>query len=162
MTIDDHNPRIIGNIADTYRKLGLKDKYFGMLQHAVTLQSPDPGIYSNMGVEYANRGDTARAIEYNERAVAMDSTQRLAHANLGILYATRKNFALADLHFTKAIDLGMREAPLFRYEGDICAYRGEYQRALQYYNAYLDLVPDDQHVRMNRNQILMTLTKSQR
>jgi Tfp pilus assembly protein PilF len=161
MTIDNHNPRIIGNMADTYRKLGLKDKYFGMLQHAIELHTPDPGIYSNIGVEYANRGDTTGAIAFNEKAVAMDSTQRLAHANLGILYATRNNFILADKHFTKAIELGMRDPQLFRYAGDISVYLGQLRRALQYYNAYLEIVPGDQRVLLTRNQLLTTMRKNQ-
>ncbi len=160
MTVDNHNPRIVGNIADTYRKLGLKDKYFAMLQRAVALDSHDPGVYSNLGVEYANRGDTAKAIAFNERAVQMDSTHRLAHANLGILYATQRNFLLADQHFRTAIDLGMRDASLFRYAADVCVYLGQYERALEYYNSYLESVPNDQRVLAARNQIRAILLKN--
>ncbi len=162
MTIDNHNPRIVGNIADTYRKLGLTDKYFAMLQHAIDIHTPDPGVYSNIGVEYANRGDTARAIAYNELAVRMDSTQRLAHANLGILYATKRDFYRAERHFAKAIELGMHEAPLFRYAGDVDAFLGNYPRALEYYNAYLNLVPGDERVRSTRNQILTIMKNTQK
>ena len=157
MTIDDHNPRIVGNMADTYRKLGLKDKYIEMLQHAIDIQTQDPGVYSNIGVEYANRGDTAKAIAYNEKAVAMDSTHRLAHANLGILYAATRNFVLADQHFTKAIQLGMHEAPIFRYAGDVALFTGDPLRALQYYNTYLESVPGDQRVITTRDEILNIL-----
>lgn len=153
ITIENTNPRIIGNIADTYRKLGEKDKYFGMLQRAVVLNSPDPGVYSNLGVEYASRGDTANAILFNERALAIDSDHRLAHANLGILYASQKKFAAAEKHFATAIMLGMRESVLFRYAGDIAVTLEHYDQALRYYDSYLEMVPGDRKILAVRDQV---------
>lgn len=153
LTIDSTNPRIIGNIADVYRKLGERDQYFRMLQRAVVIKSPDPGIYSNLGVEYAARGDTDRAIELNKEAVALNPSMANALANLGILYAARKDYRLADGYFTSAITLGMREPLLFRYAGDVSTYLGKYGEALQQYDAYLELVPGDSDVRAIRNKV---------
>jgi hypothetical protein len=153
MTIDNHNPRIIGNMADTYRKLGEKGPYFAMLRRAVELNSKDPGVYTNIGVEYASRGDTAQAIAFNERAVAIDPGQRLAHANLGILYAATGNYPLADRHFASALGLGMRDPTLYLYAGDVAALLKDYRRALQFYNSYLELVPNDRRVRAARDAI---------
>jgi tetratricopeptide (TPR) repeat protein len=153
ISIENTNPRITGNIADVYRKLGEKDKYFAMLKRAVELKSRDPGIYSNLGVEYAGRGDTARAIEFNERAVAIDSNQRLAHANLGILFTNTHRYALAQQHFASAIALGMHEPVIYRYAGDVCVAQNEYPKALEYYKSYLELVPSDKRVRSICEQI---------
>ncbi len=153
MTIDNKNPRIVGNIADTYRKLGEKELYFSMLKHAVEIKTHDPGVYSNLGVEYATRGDTDKAITYNEMALSYDSTNRLAHANLGILYAGRGRLQLAEEHFTKAVVQGMRDASLFRYAAQIAAVNGHYERALQFYNSYLEMVPGDRAVLEARDRI---------
>jgi len=158
LTIDNTNPRIIGNIADTYRKLGEKDKYFTMLQRAVALGSPDPGVYSNLGVECASRGDTVKAIQFNERAVAIDSNHRLAHANLGILYASTKNLAAAERHFAVAIELGMKEPVLFQYAGDLEMMLGKYNRALQYYDSYLQIVPGDKRIVEARNRVRQAIS----
>ncbi len=153
MVIDSMNPRIIGNIADVFRKLDEREKYFYMLNRAVANNSPDPGVYSNLGVEYANRRDTARAIQLNEKAIAINPTMQKAHANLGILYMSTKNYKLADQHFTAAINLGMREPVLFRYAGDLCTLTGDYGRALEYYDTYLSSNPADKRVQQMRNEI---------
>jgi len=162
MKIDSGNPRIIGNIADVFRKLGERDKYFYMLKRAVTINSLDPGIYSNLGVEYASRGDTTAAIEFNEKAVKMNPAMQKAHANLGILYSSKKNLALADLHFTTAINLGMREPLLFRYAGDAALSLNDYARAIQYYDIYLGTKPGDQKVRATRNMIYRVWVESKK
>jgi Tfp pilus assembly protein PilF len=162
LQIDNGNPRILANIADTYRKMGEREKYFAALQRAVEAKSRDPGVYLNLGVEYANRQDTAAAIRFNEQAIKMDSTQRLAHANLGILYTTRKDYPLAERHFTAAIDLGLREPAVLRYAGDVCYILDKYDRALKYYNSYLELVPGDQKVRDTRERVRQALSASPR
>ncbi|MBI1806080.1 MAG: tetratricopeptide repeat protein [Ignavibacteria bacterium] len=162
LTIDSTNPRIIGNIADVYRKLGDRDKYFRMLKRAVAINSPDPGVYSNLGVEYANRGDTTAAIALNEKAVELNPTMQKAIANLGILYTSRKNYPLADKYFTTAIDLGMRDPLLFRYAGDVCVFLSDYERAVGHYDQYLSLVPLDSRVRHVRDQIYQSLATSRK
>jgi Tfp pilus assembly protein PilF len=158
LKIDDHNPRILGNVADTYRRVGEKEKYVAALQRAVAMNSRDPGVFLNLGVEYANRHDTALAIEFNEKAVAMDSTQRLAHANLGILYSAKGKYSLADRHFATAIELGMKDPSLFRYAGDVCSVLNEFDRAYQYYTSYLELVPSDSKVRAVRDRVRESLS----
>ncbi|HZY09928.1 MAG TPA: hypothetical protein VFF29_02135, partial [Bacteroidota bacterium] len=160
MKIDPDNPRILGNISDVYRKGGEKEKYFEILKRATALNSPDPGIYSNLGVEYAARGDTASAIAFNQKAIAMDSTQEKAHANLGLLYASQDKFALADDHFMKAINLGMKEPLVFRYAADVCVMLEDFQRALNLYDIYLTFIPDDQRVRSIRDRIYENISAS--
>lgn len=157
LKIDSSNPRIIGNIADVYRRLDERQKYFEMLKRAVALNSPDPGIYSNIGVEYANRGDTAKAIEYNERAIKISPGMQKAHANLGVLFSSKQEFRLADQHYTTAINLGMREPLLFRYAGDVAAVLGDYRRAIRNYDIYLTTNPGDNKVRETRNKIYQIL-----
>jgi Tfp pilus assembly protein PilF len=151
--IDQNNPRILGNIADVYRKLGEREKYFEMLKRVVAKNSPDPGVYSNLGVEYASRNDTAKAIFYNEEAVRRNPTAAKAHANLGILYASRGEYETADKHFTTAISIGMAEPQLYRYAGDVCIRLRQYERAIQNYDIYLSANPSDSRVRSVRQQV---------
>lgn len=157
MKIDSMNPRIIANITDVYRKMGEKEHYFESLKRAASLNNPNPGIYSNLGVEYAGRGDTANAILFNERAIALEPTQQKAHANLGILYMSKKEYETADLHFQSAIGLGMRDAVLFRYAGDVAVVLEQYDRALHDYDLCLELAPDNARVRSVRERIRLML-----
>ena len=157
MTIDSMNPRIIGNIADVYRRIGEKDKYFYQLLRAVAVNSPDAGVYSNIGVEFAARGDTAKAIEFNLLAVKKNPTMHKAYANLGILYSSRQDFRSADKYFSAAINLGMRDQLLFRYAAEVCVMIQDYQRALKYYDTYLSMNPSDKQSRDVRNRIYQGL-----
>jgi tetratricopeptide (TPR) repeat protein len=151
--IDSHNPRIIANISDVYRKIGEKDKYFETLKLAVELNSRDPGVYSNLGVEYAGRGDTARAIEFNEKAISLDPKQQKAHANLGILYAAKKDYVTAMKHFRTAIELGMQEPVVYRYAAELSSFMGDYQTALTYFDRYLERNPADQKMTEKRERV---------
>lgn len=153
MKIDSFNPRILGNVSDVYRKLGENENYFESLKRAARLNNPNPGIHVNLGVEYANRGDTNNAIAFNERALALEPTQQKAHANLGILYLSKKQYAVADSHFQAAIGLGMRDPVLFRYAGDVAVINEAYERALLYYDRYVELAPDNGRVRDVREKI---------
>jgi len=150
--IDPDNPRIIGNLSDTYRKVGEKDNYFKTLQRAVEIKSTDPGIYSNLGVEYASRGDTNLAILYNEKAVALDPRQEKAHANLGLLYVSKKNFPVAKDHFVKAIALGMNDPVVVKYAAELSMFLGEYPEAVRYYDSYLRMKPNDAQARALRQK----------
>ena len=137
-------------------------KYFATLKRAAELNTKDPGVYMNLGVEYASRKDTARAIEYNERAITLDPRQEKAHANLGILYASKKEYLTAQKHFTTAISLGMREPVVYRYAGDVCAMLDQYDKALQYYNAYLERMPNDERVRKVRDRVRESMSSVQK
>lgn len=161
MNIDSSNTRIVGNIADVYRKLGEKDNYFRMLLRAENLGSRDPGIYTNLGVEYASRGDTARAIEFNLKAVKLNPAMQKANANLGILFASIKNYPLAYRYFTAALNLGMRDPIIFRYAGDMATFLHQYRDALHYYDSYLDQSPTDQRVKAVRDRIAQALREQQ-
>lgn len=162
ISIDDDNPRIVGNISDVYRKLGEKEKYFAMLQRAVDINSTDPGVYSNLGVEYAGRGDTNKAIFYNEKSIALDPRQEKAHANLGILYASKKAFPQAQQHLLAALDLGMRDPILLRYAADISQLLGDYARAISLYDAFLTNNPGDESMRAKRQRAVIGLQDIQR
>ena len=159
MRIDSFNPRILGNISDVYRKLGEKGNYFETLKRAVRLNNPNPGVYSNLGVEYASRGDTTNAILYNEKALALEPNMPKAHANLGILYMSKRDFKNADRHFRTAIELGMRDAVLYRYAGDVAVLVDDLPRAVRYYDLCLELNPGNARVRDARERLRAALER---
>jgi Flp pilus assembly protein TadD len=159
MSIDSTNPRIVGNIADVYRKLGQNSLYFRELERAVRLNTADPGVYSNLGVEYAMRGDTAMAIELNRRAIRKNPTMQKAYANLGILLGGLHDYAAADQNFTTAMRLGMREPLLYRYSADVCVHLGDYRRAIEYYDTYLNANPGDKNTQQIRRRVYEELMR---
>jgi hypothetical protein len=129
--LDPFNPRLAGNLAQTYRELGETEKRFEMLQRAA-VNSRDPGVYSNIGAEFIDRKDTITAIKYLHKSLDIDSNYSVAHANLALLYTSLKNYPLAGYHAERAILLGMKEPVLFNIA-----------KAVAYYEVYVKHVPND-------------------
>ena len=65
----------------------------------------------------------------------------------------------ADRHFQTAIDLGMRDAVLYRYAGDVAVVLEKYDAALRDYTLCLELAPDTVRVRNVRERIRTMLQK---
>jgi hypothetical protein len=158
---DSVNPRILANLADSYRRLQQKEPYFRVLQRTAALGSSNPGVYSNLGVEYANRGDTAKAIEMNLKCLSMDTMQVQAHANLAILYLNIDNAPLALRYAASALALGMRDPVLYRIQAKAYIKMMNYDKAVEIYDQYLALVPGDKNIREQRERLkaLLLLNK---
>ena len=156
---DSVNPRILGNLADSYRRLGEKEAYFNVLVRAASLGSPNPGVFSNLGVEYAGRGDTVRAIEMNLKCLAMDSLQTQAHANLAILYLNSNNPHLAIRYATSAIAVGLKDPLMYRIRAKAYIKLEEYPKAVEEYDRYLSLVPGDKSIREQRERVAAHISK---
>jgi tetratricopeptide (TPR) repeat protein len=62
-------------------------------------------------------------------------------------------------HFIAAIDLGMRDPPVYRYAADLSLLMGDYSRALRYYDSYLSYRPTDQRAITNRKRATDALAR---
>jgi tetratricopeptide (TPR) repeat protein len=118
---------------------------------------PKPGLYSNLGIEYIRRGDTSTAIGLFQRALAFDSTFIVAHANLGIYLYGRKDYQRAAYHASKAIQLGFADPRLIKATGSMYEYLGQFRNAIDYYDRYLLIRPNDNGIRQLRDQLFARL-----
>jgi Tfp pilus assembly protein PilF len=153
MTISSVNPRILANLADTYRKLGERELYFDMLKRVVQQGTTNPGVYSNLGVEYVAHGDTTKAIEMNQKCVQLDSTQAQGYANLSMLYLNSGKFPEAIANAMSALRSGMNDPTLYRIMAKAYTETGDYLQAVRYFDAYLEASPGDQQIRDLRNRV---------
>ncbi len=158
--VDSNNPRIIGNLAEAYSRIGDEEKKFAMLKRSTDLHNPNPGVYSNLAAEYRRRGDTTTAIQQLQKALALDSTYSIAHANLALIYNLKRIYPLAAHHATRAIKLGMTDPVLFRTAGYSYFMMNESPRALEYFNAYLTKVPNDTNIQLLWEQIRRDIEES--
>jgi hypothetical protein len=157
MAVDSLNPRIAANLISCYTEMGNNDQTFRWLKWAVNLNMPKPGLYSNLGIEYIRRGDTSTAIGLFQRALAFDSTFIVAHANLGIYLYGRKDYQRAAYHASKAIQLGFADPRLIKATGSMYEYLGQFRNAIDYYDRYLLIRPNDNGIRQLRDQLFARL-----
>jgi Flp pilus assembly protein TadD len=153
MTVDSLHPRILANLAESYKQLGDEKNHYKTLQRSVAAGSKNPGVYSNLSLQYMERGDTVGAISLLNEALRLDSNFSTAHANLAVMDLATREYAAARLHANRAIQLGMREPILYRVIGYSSYYLHDYPNALASLKEYVKLAPADEKVRAKLKEL---------
>ncbi len=157
LTVDSTNPRILANLSDVYRKLGMDEKVFEVLKRSAAA-SKNPAVLTNLGVEFFKRNDTALAVNMYEDAIQLDSNFALAHANLALIYQSRREYELIINHATKAISNGLSEPILYMLLGNAYIAINDVGMAIKHYDMYLERKPDDAKIAALRNKLRYSLS----
>jgi tetratricopeptide (TPR) repeat protein len=114
----------------------------------VAEQTPaSASVLIDLGIAYARAGDMERAEDSLNKALELNPNHPVAHNELGMMQRGRKEFAKARASYESAL----AQFPDFQYArrnlGILCdLYLGDYACALEQYEAYNRLVPDDGEV----------------
>jgi tetratricopeptide (TPR) repeat protein len=130
-----------------YLEQGLYERGVAELE-AVTKQQPElANPHVDLGIAYARTGRLAEAAASLERAVALSASHPIAHEELGLVYRKQARFADARAQYEQALALYPEFHLANRNLGILCdLYQRDYACALQHYEAYQALVPDDAQV----------------
>ena len=115
---------------------------------AVTKLQPElANPHVDLGIAYARTGRFAEAAASLERAVALGAAHPIAHEELGLIYRKQGRFADARAQYEQALALYPDFHLANRNLAILCdLYQRDYACAVQHYEAYQALVPDDPQV----------------
>jgi Tfp pilus assembly protein PilF len=111
----------------------------------VTEQAPElTAARIDLGMAYARTGDLDSAEASLNKALELDPHNPAAYNELGLLQGRRKEFAKARASYEAALAQSADFQYAHRNLAIVCdLYFGDYACALQHYEAYNRLVPDD-------------------
>jgi cellulose synthase operon protein C len=103
--------------------------------------------HTNLGIAYVRTGDLARAEASLNKSLELNAEQPAAYNELGMVQRKKKEFANARKSYETALALSAEFANAHRNLAILCdVYLGDYKCALEHYEAYSRIVPDDADV----------------
>jgi len=114
--------------------------------------------YCNLGIIESKAGRTAKAFDCFTKALEYDPRHFEAHYNLGNLYFEADNLRLAKMHYELAAEIRSDFPSLHFNIGLVLALMGERQAAINAFDKYRMLSPEDDHSTVDN--LLCKLNKS--
>jgi Flp pilus assembly protein TadD len=111
----------------------------------LTEEAPElTAAHIDLGIAYARTGDLERAEASLNKALELDPKQPAAFNELGMVQRRKKEFAKARASYESALAQSADFQFAHRNLAILCdVYIGDYKCALEHYEAYSRIVPDD-------------------
>ncbi|GMR16886.1 MAG: hypothetical protein BMS9Abin31_1278 [Gammaproteobacteria bacterium] len=127
-----------------------EDKYaqaISVLNTVIEREKRLPAPYVNIAIAHNKLGDTKAAEENLISALKLDIGHPVANNELGLLYRKSGKFKAARIAYENAIKDNPEYLPAIRNLGILCdLYMHDFDCALQQFEDYLELKPDDKTV----------------
>ena len=118
-----------------------------VLKSVIEREKRLPAPYVNIAIAYNRLGDTKAAEENLISALKLDIGHPVANNELGLLYRKSGKFKAARTAYENAIKEHPEYLPAIKNLGVLCdLYMHDYECALQQFEDYLELEPDDKTV----------------
>ncbi len=120
-----------------------------VLKTVIEREARLPAPFVNIAIAYNKLGDTSAAEEYLIKALKLDISHAVANNELGLIYRKLGKFNAARTAYQNAIKEHPEYFPAKRNLGVLCdLYIHDFECALEQFEDYLDLKPDDKAVKI--------------
>jgi len=108
---------------------------FGQFLFSTKLKPDFAEPYMNLGILSHKMGKENAAVEYLWQAIEKSPKKKdMIYNNLGLVYASRAEYDTAKAMFHKALDLGLRPAPIWKNIGQVEEMQGNIPAAIEAYS----------------------------
>jgi TPR repeat/Tetratricopeptide repeat len=128
-------------VAEGLRQNGKVNEAIESLQKAVEIDSDNVQAWSLLGGIY-NERDSDKAVTCYEKAVKLNSRYYLAHRGLGNFYLKKRDYSLAEVYYSKAININpSRFGPIYKNRAIARMQLGNNRGAKEDLIKYLEQMP---------------------
>ncbi len=114
-------------------------------------QNPEVQKHIDKGIQFGNEGDFEKAIAEFKEVLKLDPKNVHAYNNIGVAYFRTGNLDQAIAYYTKAIDLGIADANMYFFRGQMYGkYQQEDAKAIKDYTKAIELQPKFSRAYLNR------------
>lgn len=154
LTLDDKNVDAMMKLAELYFYVKKHDKCFEYLNMALKIDKYNSKAYFMKGMNYKELKDTAKAISSMQTAVEQDQTYFNAYVQLGLLNAAQKN-PIAINYYKNALRIKPNSPEVWYAVGKFYQDVENWDKAIETYNALLELDPKNKNANYNLGGIFM-------
>jgi len=130
-------------------KAGNYDKAIELLEKVIEIEKRVPAPYVNLSMAYEKKADLKKAEVYLLNALKIELTHPVANNQLGLMYRKQGRFTDARKAYTNALTKHPDYLPVVKNLGILCElYLRDFQCAMQQYEHYLSLQPDDKTMKI--------------
>jgi hypothetical protein len=134
--------RILGNLADVYRILGVEDSERVYTEKAILNGTTVPALYFNLGVIYAGKDRYEDAIRTMREGLHFQPERPDILNSIGaFILRSRMDCDAAMVYFREAIRIDPSYPMAYLNAGECCARAGDAAAMLRYFAAYARLDP---------------------
>ena len=128
---------------------GNNEQAITVLKSVIEREQRLPAPFVNIAIAYNKTGDKKAAEENLIRALKLDIGHPVANNELGLLYRKQGRFKAARTAYQNAIKEHPEYLPAIRNLGVLCdLYMHDFECALEQFEDYLELKPDDKTVKI--------------
>jgi len=114
-------------------------------------QNPEVQKHIDKGIRFGKEGDFDKAITEFKEVLKLDPKNVHAYNNIGVAYFRTGNLDQAISYYTKAIDLGIADANMYFFRGQMYGkYQQEDAKAIKDYTKAIELQPKFSRAYLNR------------
>ena len=144
----------------SYLQAGYWSSDLSLFSHAVAVEPRSDRAHTLLGKAWNDAGRPKEALRIFDKAIELNDTAA-SHMGKGDAYMALGGYALALQSFTEALKRDPELAEAYNNVGGLLAMRGEFERAVQFFELAEQHQPGYESARLNKERAMLMLQRTQ-